>query len=97
MRASALDPFLTSQATSTGTGNVQSLTIPRSTSAVEITAETTAARVTFDNSTPSSGNGVVFPINALPTLVPLRGRAPDAIKFTSTAAANSVVNVAWFA
>lgn len=95
MRSFGLDPFKTEQATSTGTGDVKTLTSPQGTTAVLITVSTTPARVTFDGSTPSSGNGNVIPVGTMPLLLTFRSGQP--IKFVSTAAAASTVDVTWFA
>jgi hypothetical protein len=84
----------TAQATSTGTADVKTITPPKGASSALITVETTSARMTFDGSTPSSGNGIVVPTAALPLLIPVG--VGCTIKFAATAAANSVVDVAWF-
>lgn len=81
------------QATSTGTGDVKTLTPPPDTSACLISVETTSARMTFDNSTPAAGNGHVFPTAQVPQMM-LIG-AGSVIQFASTAAANAIVNVTW--
>ncbi len=79
------------QATSTGTANVQTLTVPAGANAVLISVETTNARVTSDGTTPSATNGLVYQKDASPVFVPLA----ETIKFVSTAAANSVLNALW--
>ena len=81
------------EATSTGTGDVKTLTPPGDASAALISVETTAARMTFDGSTPAAANGHVFPAAQVPQTV-LIG-AGSVIKWISTAAANSIVNVTW--
>lgn len=89
-----LAPINTQQATSTGTGDVKTITTPQGCTTIAICAETTAARVTFDGSAPASGNGVVIPSGSIPLLMPMRKGV--AIKFASAVAGNSVVNVAAF-
>lgn len=79
------------QATSTGTGDPKTLTAPDNATGVFMTVLTTDARVTFDGTTPTSSNGLIVPDGGLPTFFPL-GRD---IIFTSTAGANSVVDVLW--
>lgn len=81
------------QKTSTGTADTQTATAPAFAVGCLLTVETTAARVTFDGSTPTSTNGLVIPAGTTPIFIPL-GRT---IKIRSTAAANSVVNVLWLA
>ena len=83
------------QATSTGTGNVQSLTPDAGAHALLITAATNGCYVTFDGSTPSSTNGLALAKDGLPLFLPLVPQASDALKFASQAAGNSVVNVLW--
>lgn len=93
MKYSTHHPIGQVQATSTGTGNEQTLTPPSDASACMVSVETTSARITFDGSTPAVGNGHVFPTAQVPQTL-LIG-AGSTIKFISTAAANSVVNVTW--
>ena len=93
MKFSTYVPISTAQATSTGTGDVHTLTIPARCSAALITVETTAARVTLDGSAPGAGNGLVFPIALSPVLVPIG--PGTTIKFASSAAGNSIVDVAY--
>lgn len=81
------------QATSTGTGDVKTLTPPPDTSAALISVETTSARMTFDKSAPAAGNGHVFPTAQVPQMI-LIGPGSE-IRFAATAAANSIVNVTW--
>lgn len=94
MRTFGMDPYKTEQVTSTGTSDVQTVTTGNSCSAVLITVETNAARVTFDGTTPSSSNGVVIPKDAVPLLIGFRHNRT--IKAVSTVAGNSIVNVASF-
>jgi hypothetical protein len=79
------------QQSSPDTTTVKTFDPPQYAVACIITVETTAARVTFDGSTPASDNGQVFPISAVPVYVPL-GKT---IKHTSTAGTASVLNVLW--
>jgi len=79
------------QATSTGTADVKTITIGKSSSAFLIGVETTNARVTFDGTTPDSSHGVVYLKDQAPIYVPC-GEG-TVIKFTATASANSVVSV----
>lgn len=76
---------------SSGTGNVQTITLAGNTSAVFITVETTTARVTFDGSDPSAVNApsMVIPAGGLPVMIPVGGGT--VIKWCSTAAAASVL------
>lgn len=99
MNASTLRPNKTDSATahqrgsSSGTANVQTITLGKMTSAVLITVETTSARVTFDGSDPSAASApsTVFPAGGAPVLVPVG--AATVIKWCSTAAAASVMQV----
>lgn len=79
------------QATSTGTSDVQTITVPANAKGCFICVETNAARVTFDGEAPGSTVGLVFPAGVAPVFVPMA----STIKFVSTAAANSVVDVLW--
>lgn len=87
--AGAADPHVSD--TSTGTADVKVITPPPNATACMIVAETTAARVTFDGSTPAAANGLPIPVGASPLYVPLG----TAIKFVSQAAANSILHVLW--
>lgn len=81
------------RASSSGTADVKTITLNRNTDAIFITVETTSARVTFDGSDPSAASApsIVFPKDSIPVLIPV---GPDAIvKWVSTAAAASVVQV----
>jgi hypothetical protein len=89
-----LAPLSTVQQTSTGTGDTKTITAPLGAAAALIGVETTDARVTFDGSAPTAGNGVVFKQGAQPVLLPIRKGVQ--IKFAATAAANSVMGVAFF-
>ena len=76
---------------SSGTANVQTITLAGGTSAVYITVETTNARVTFDGSDPSAANApsLVIPAAGLPVMFPVAGGT--VIKWVSTAAAASIL------
>lgn len=72
---------------------VKTITLDANTSAILVTVETTSARVTLDGTDPSvaSAPSTVFPKDSIPVLVPV---GPDAtVKWVSTAAAASVVQV----
>jgi hypothetical protein len=79
------------QATSTGTADVKTVTLPKNAGSCLITVETTDARVTFDGTAPDSSHGIVFKIAQSPVYLPL-GEG-TAIKFVATSAASSVVSV----
>jgi hypothetical protein len=78
---------------STGTADVQTATLPRGTSHITISVETTSARVTFSGQTPSAILGHVYPADAPPIFIPL-GQG-TVIKFVSTAATSSVVQLGY--
>lgn len=75
------------------TTTIRTITLTKNTSAILITVETTNARVTLDGSDPSAASApsLVFPKDLAPVLVRV---GPDAtVKWVSTAAAASVVQV----
>ena len=88
-------------ATSTGPGNVQTIappahpTNPDGTDAAAcfVTVKTTAARVTFDGSTPDDSPpvGLVIPAGTIPVYFPFA----KTINFMSDVAGNSELNVLW--
>lgn len=78
---------------SSGTADVKTLTPPAGATACVLCVETTSARVTFDGSTPSATNGLVVPSGANPLVLDVRPGA--GIKWASTAAAASILNVLW--
>ena len=78
------------QATSTATNDTKTLSRPSNAIACYLTVSTTAARVTFDSTTPTSSNGLVLQTNVLHFF-----SVSSDIKFTSTAAANSIVDILW--
>lgn len=84
-----------SQTTSTGTADVKTVSPPapdNQPQAVMISVETNDAWVTIDGTTPSATNRLIFPKAAMPQLVLL---GSDTIKFTSSIAGNSILNVVW--
>ena len=83
------------QATSTGTGNVASLTPPAGAHGFWITASTNGCYLTLDGTTPDSSNGLPLAKDGLPLFLPLVPQASDALKFASQVAGNAVVNVLW--
>lgn len=83
----------TAQATSTGTGNVQTITPnPQGPKVALVTVETNPARVTLDGSAPGAGNGLIIQKDANPLLLLW---SSDVLKFASTIAGNSILNVTW--
>lgn len=80
----------TVQTTSTGTGDVKTVTFPSKAGGVWITVETNAARVTLNGDTPSAALGIVLPKDSSPVYFPLPGGT--GLKFASTQAANCIVN-----
>lgn len=79
------------QSTSANTGDVQTITRPEAATACYVTASTTAARLTFDGSTPSATEGLVVPTGQLFDF----SFDNAAIKHASTAGTASVLDVAW--
>lgn len=80
---------------STGTADVKTATLPKGTSHITVSVETTDARVTFDGSDPSAANAPshVYPINVPPIFIPL-GQGTR-IRFCSTAGTASVLQLAY--
>lgn len=76
------------------TTTVSTLAAPAGAMACLITVETTDARMTFDGSAPSATNGQVMKQGVALVFVPLADQV-NGIKWTSTAAAVSTVNVTW--
>lgn len=79
------------QITSTGTGDVHTITLDTNTRYVMLSAETTSARVTFAGGAPSSSLGHVIPTGAIPLYLPV-GKGTT-IKFASTGATACVLNL----
>lgn len=77
----------------TASGDVKTLTLNKNTSAILLTVETTNARVTFDGSDPGAASAPsnVFPKDSIPVLVPIG--CGEVVKWCSTAAAASVVQI----
>lgn len=75
------------------TTTIRTITLQNNTSAVWITVETTNARITVDGSDPSAASApsTVVPKDSMPWLAPIGAAA--VIKWVSTAAAASVVQV----
>ena len=80
-------------ATSTGTGNKQTLTKPPNANGMSLSAKTNNARVTFDGTDPGAGvaPGLIIIAGAQPVFFPF---ATD-IEFVSEIAGNSELNVLW--
>lgn len=78
---------------SSGTGNVATITLDSNTSAILVTVETTNARLTFDGSDPSAASAPssVFPKDSAPVLVPVG--AGCVVKWCAATAAASVVQI----
>ena len=98
MQGPTYDAIGFQQVTSTGTGDAHALTVPAGARAVLISVETTDARVTFDGSAPGATLGHVVKAGVNPVVLPVGGSgiAPS-VKFASTAAAASIVNVTYLA
>lgn len=80
--------------TSTGTSDVQTMTLPRGTSHLSLQVFTTDAWVTFDASTPTASNGLLVYAGQMPIFLPL-GQGTT-LKHISSAGANSILNVAYY-
>lgn len=93
MKPSTYIPISTVQVTSTGTADVHTVTPPANCSALLLTVETTAARMVFDGSTPGAANGLLCPTGLAPVLIPVG--PGSTIKFASSAAAASIVDIAY--
>ena len=79
------------RATSSGIANVQTLSPPAGTSACVLTVQTSNAQATFNGIDASTTNGIILQKDASPIFFPFA----ETIKFVSTAAVNSVVDVLW--
>lgn len=93
MRPFSLRPISTATDTSPDASTVKTLTPPAGTTAMEITVETTNARMTLDGSTPTASNGHVVQKDQNPWYVSVGTGA--VIKWLSTAGANSIVQVTY--
>lgn len=79
------------QQTSTGTADVKTLAPPAGAVACMLTVTTNPARITLDGTTPTASNGLLVPTGAMP--LPLS--VARTMKFVSSIAANSIVDVLW--
>lgn len=79
------------QTTSTTTTDVKTVTPPPGARGCLLTVETTSARITLNGVDPAANNGFVLAKDQTPWYLP----AAVTIKFTSTAAANCVLNTSW--
>lgn len=86
-------PTAHQRGSSATTVDVKTINLNGNTSAILVTVETTNARLTFDGTDPSAASAPsnVFPKDSLPVLVPVGPGAT--VKWVSTAAAASVVQV----
>jgi L,D-peptidoglycan transpeptidase YkuD (ErfK/YbiS/YcfS/YnhG family) len=76
--------------TSTGTADVKTFAaLPKNAGGVIVSVETTAARVTFDGTTPDATHGVAVPVGVFQ----FNFGEGTVIKFASTAGAASIVSV----
>lgn len=80
------------QATSTGTANVATITLPGNATAFVISIETNAGRFTFDGSTPGA-TSLLLPTTTVPYQFTFQPAFGQAIKFASNIAANCVATV----
>lgn len=94
MKPSTHTPLSSEQLISTSTASVQTATIPLDASAILISVETTSARMTFTNVAPDSTHGQVFPAGVSPLLLVL-GSSGTTLKFASTGATSSIVNLTY--
>jgi hypothetical protein len=78
----------------TAVGDVKSIVLDGATAAILVTCETTSARVTFDGSDPSAASApsTVIQKDQNPVLIPIGQGAT--VKWCSTAAAASVLQIA---
>lgn len=79
------------QGTSTGTGDVHTVTAPSGAKGFFITVQTNGIYFTWDGTSPSSTNGLHAVAGAAPVFIPIGKN----FQFASDAAGNAVVNVAW--
>lgn len=78
----------------TSTTDVKTAAIPDGCSAVMISVEAVDARITFDGTAPASTNGLVFPKDVAPVLVPV---GTGQIKAVSTSSSTSTVDLLFLA
>lgn len=79
------------QATSTGTGDVHTLTPPAGSHGFFITVQTNPIYLTLDGTAPSSTNGLHVIKDSAPIFIP----AGRPINFAADTAGNAVVNILW--
>ena len=79
------------QVTSTGTGNVQTVSPPAGAHAFFMTVQTNGLYLTFDGTTPSSTNGLHVVKDSAPTFFPV-GKT---INIAADTAGNAVANLLW--
>ena len=91
MKPSSHGAGVTTQLVSSGVSDVQTLSIPTSSSACFLGVEGADARITFDGTTPGSGNGVVYPAGAVPAFLPIAGVT---LKVASNTGSVCKVNIA---
>ena len=80
---------------STNGSDVKTATLPKGTSHITLSVETTSARVTFDGTDPSAALAPshVYPVDVPPIFIPL-GQGTT-VKFVSTAGTASVLQLAY--
>lgn len=81
--------------TSTSTTDVQTATVPATASFVYATVETTNGRVTTDGTDPTTGTGHILQKDTSPVLLVFG--AGSTVKWVSTAAANAVLQLSYYA
>lgn len=97
MKANTFRPTPTGSndsASSTGTADVKSLVAPAGAQAVLLSVETTGCYATLDGTTPDATHGIFLTTGAVHFLYVGSGLT---LKFASSAAAASKVNVIWLA
>lgn len=94
MRPSTHRALSHAQLTSANSGDVQTVSMPNGTSAIEFEFETTNARVTFDGTSPASGTGLVYPFGQMPVFRPVG--PGSTIRFVSTAGTASTLQILFY-
>lgn len=81
---------------SANTSDVQTVVMPNNTSAIEFAFETNPGRVVFDGSDPSAVNApaLIYPKDQVPVFRPVG--PGGSIKYVSTAASPSVLQIAFY-
>lgn len=79
---------------STGPSDMKTATVPKGTSAIYITVESTSCRMTFSNAgDPTTTTGLIVQKDQMPWFMPIgQGAYP---RFASTAGTNSVIQIAY--